>query len=47
MKNGDSRVDNSDITASSNYSDRFLPANGRLDYPGMGNKRAAWVARPS
>ena len=47
MKYGDSRVDNSHITVSSNYSDRFLPAHGRLDCPGMGKKRAAWVARPS
>ena len=47
MKYGDSRVDNSHITASSCYDNAYLPAHGRLDYPGKGKKRAAWVARPS
>ena len=47
MKYGDSRVDNSDITASSYYDNAFLPAHGRLDYPGVGNRFAAWVAQIS
>ena len=47
MKYGDNRVDNSDITASSYYDGNYLPAHGRLDYPGMGNKLAAWAANIS
>ena len=47
MKYGDNRVDNSDIIASSYYNDNYLPAHGRLDYPGMGNRFAAWAAQTS
>ena len=38
MKYGDSRVDNNDITAFSSYDGDYVPAHGRLDYPGMGKQ---------
>ena len=49
MKYGDSKVANSHITASSYYSGNYLPAHGRLDYPGVENPHrwAAWAAQTS